>query len=298
MKDILHKFFNYAHSHALRLATVTLLVVGGVSQCALTYNLNKSNNMLENEIVRLNNELSQQREDSNIRLASLGSKLDILDSTVKPDEKRRQLIKLVRDAITENSANPPDIRTLNRIAIAIVDNSYTYNLTIAQVLAQMKAESDFNVKAQSRAGAKGLMQIMDATAEMIAAELGRPRYNIWDINTNVEFGCYYMAKRLHEFDGDYVYALRAYNFGADNVKKVIAGEMDMSMVREVNEDNKVVRYLSDRRGNFLQNDSGQRIVVNNTIPEEYRYPLETQNYVKSILKNRIVFRGYGLDKVE
>jgi transglycosylase-like protein with SLT domain len=294
----MHKFVNYARSHTFHFATALLLVVSVVSQCVIVYGMNKTNTELKAKVSELNTELEIQESDMSTRMASLNSKFDILDSTVKPDEKRRQHIKLVRDAITSSTNNPPDIRTLNRIAIAIVDHSYTYNLSIAKVLAQMKQESNFNPLAESRAGAKGLMQVIDDTAAEIADDLGRKRYNIWDISTNVEFGCYYMAKMLDHYKHDYVYSLRAYNFGPHNVDKVIAGEADYSIIREVIENDKTVQYLVDRRGRFLQDDNQQRIIIVGEVPEELRYPLETQRYIKHIVQFRRDFSEMGLDRIE
>ena len=298
MIDIMHKIVGYARSHTFHVATVLFLVVGGVSQGVIVYDLNKTNGELTAKIGEMNTSLETQQNDMGTRMASLNSKFDILDSTIKPDEKRRQLIKLVRDAITSSTHSPPDIRTLNKIAIATVDYSYMYNLSIAEVLAQMRQESNFNSKAESRAGAKGLMQIMDGTAEEIAEDLGRKRYNIWDINTNVEFGCYYMAKMMDHYNHNYIYALRAYNFGPVNVDKVKAGEADYSIIREVTENNNIVQYLVDRRGKFLSDDNQQRIVIVGEVPEELRYPLETQYYIKHIAEFRRTFSELGLDKVE
>jgi len=246
----------------------------------------------------ISSNLKSQEEEARVKLNALNSKLDILDSAIKPDEKRRMLIKTVREAIQDNTDKNVDIRTLNRIAISIVDHSYIYNLSIAKVLAQMKQESNFNPRAESRAGAKGLMQIIDTTAEEIAQELGKKRYNIWDINTNIEFGCYYMAKMLDHYDHDYIYALRAYNFGPHNVDKVKVGEADYSIVIEVEDNGNTTQYLVDRKGRFLTNDNGEKITVEGEVPEDYRYPLETQGYIKYIQANKVTFSEYGLDKVE
>ena len=228
------------------------------------------------------------------KFATISSRIDIVDSAIKPDEKRRMLIKTVRDAIKDNTDTPVSIRTLNRIAIAVVDNSFKYNLSIAGVLAQMKQESNFNAKAESHAGAKGLMQIIDPTAEEIASKLGRSRYNIWDIETNIEFGCFYMAEMLHVFENDFIYALRAYNFGPHNVKRVKfeGADYGRSVEREVNGVMKSV--VADKRGEPELDDEGQMIVVT----EDHRYPRETRGYVVNIVKNRGLFAEYGLDKVE
>jgi len=233
-------------------------------------------------------------KDTANRLDAIGAKLDIMDSTIEPDQKRRVLIKTVREAIASNSREANNIRTLNRIAIAIVDNSYKYNLSIASVLAQMKQESGFKVRAASHAGAKGLMQIIDPTADEIAHELGRSRYNIWHIETNVEFGCHYMAKMLNVFENDFIDALRGYNFGPHNVKKVKSGQVDYSRSIVSERAGVEIHVLIDKRGKILLDDNDNVIIVR----EEHMYPLETIGYIENIIKNRAIFSEYGLDKIE
>lgn len=228
------------------------------------------------------------------RVTALNSRLDIMDSSIQPDEKRRMLIKTVRDAIKDNTSQSLSVRTLNRIAIAVVDNAYKYDLSIAAVLAQMKQESNFDVNAQSHAGARGLMQIIAPTADEIAHELNRTRYNIWNIETNIEFGCYYMSKMLHVFENNYQDALRAYNFGPHNVKKVKAGEADYSNSILIDKDGVELHVLIDKRGQPLLDDNNKLIIVE----EEHKYPLETRDYVVYIKRNREIFSEYGLDKNE
>lgn len=188
--------------------------------------------------VRNNNEHLQQQitlltkgQDSLFLLSSEhaaqleinSSRIDIVDSAVLPDAKRRMLVTKIRNAITENTYSVPDVRTLNRIANAVADNSFKYNLPVANILAQIRQESSFNTVAKSVAGAEGLMQIMPETKSQIEHELGR-RFNSWDIYHNIEMGCYYMSEQLNTFK-NYDDALRAYNAGPMMVHKVKAGDV-------------------------------------------------------------------------
>jgi soluble lytic murein transglycosylase len=83
------------------------------------------------------------------------------------------------------------------------------------VLAVMRIESGFYNWARSRAGALGLMQIMPATGEMLARELGIPwegPETLFDPTVNVRLGVTYLSQ-LHARYGTWGPALAAYNWG-------------------------------------------------------------------------------------
>lgn len=91
-----------------------------------------------------------------------------------------------------------------------------YGLSRALVFAVIRTESGFNPNAVSSAGAKGLMQIKDETGKYIAERLGRAEYDLYDAETNVEFGCYYIKYLSLRFKDEKT-ALAAYNAGEGNV---------------------------------------------------------------------------------
>lgn len=81
------------------------------------------------------------------------------------------------------------------------------------VRAVIKVESNFDPQAVSHAGAKGLMQLMDATAASLGVE------NSFDAAQNIEGGVAYLAQQLQRFHGDVRLALAAYNAGPGAVQQ-------------------------------------------------------------------------------
>ena len=91
-----------------------------------------------------------------------------------------------------------------------------YGLDRALVFAVIKTESNFDKNALSNKGAKGLMQITDNTAKYIAQKLGAENYDVFNEETNVNFGCFYIKYLLNRFN-DLELAIVAYNAGEGNV---------------------------------------------------------------------------------
>jgi len=81
------------------------------------------------------------------------------------------------------------------------------NLRPELVLAVIHVESRFNRWAISRVGAQGLMQIMPFWLK----EIGRPGDNLFDLKTNLRFGCTILSHYLKKEKGNLVRALGRYN---------------------------------------------------------------------------------------
>ena len=89
------------------------------------------------------------------------------------------------------------------------------------VLAVIRQESEFDPKANSAVGAKGMMQLMTYTAKLVAKEAKLPYVKSKlksDPNYNIKLGSYYLAKLLEVYEGSYPFALAAYNAGPKRVK--------------------------------------------------------------------------------
>jgi len=88
-----------------------------------------------------------------------------------------------------------------------------HGLHSALVKAVIKAESNYDNRAISRAGAQGLMQLMPATARLRNVE------NPFNPGQNIDGGVRHLKYLLRTFDGDTKLALAAYNAGENAVRK-------------------------------------------------------------------------------
>ena len=91
------------------------------------------------------------------------------------------------------------------------------------VYAVIKQESAFDSKAISRVGARGMMQIMPATANIVSKQLklnySKKRLTS-DVQYNVSLGSYYLYSLIEDYDS-YLLALIGYNAGPRRVKRWI-----------------------------------------------------------------------------
>lgn len=88
-----------------------------------------------------------------------------------------------------------------------------YGIDPALIAAVVQVESGFDPRAVSPAGAKGLMQLMEATAAMLGVR------DAFDPAQNIDAGARYLRDMLQRFDGDVRLALAAYNAGPAAVER-------------------------------------------------------------------------------
>ncbi len=139
---------------------------------------------------------------------------------------------------------------------ASIVNKYSreHKLDKYLVFALIREESRFRANARSWVGARGLMQIMPRTGRSLAKQMGIGRFNLYNIDTNIKLGTYYLAQLIKQF-GSYSYALASYNGGPGRMR---------SRLRK-----------GARMGYVLTGEHLIELIGNN----------ETRNYVKKVLRS-------------
>ena len=91
----------------------------------------------------------------------------------------------------------------------------------AFILSIIRQESEFDLSANSHAGAKGLMQLMPYTAKLVAKQASLPYSRsrlTTDAEYNINLGSHYIAGLILEYEGAYPFAIAAYNAGPNRVR--------------------------------------------------------------------------------
>jgi len=89
------------------------------------------------------------------------------------------------------------------------------------VLALIRQESGFMADAQSPVGARGLMQLMPATATQMARSVGVPyaAARLDDPAYNIRLGSAYLSSLIDRFGGSYLLAVASYNAGPGRARR-------------------------------------------------------------------------------
>lgn len=110
---------------------------------------------------------------------------------------------------------------------SFIGHSRSAGIDPAWALGITHKESRFQSSARSSVGAGGLMQIMPATANMIARKIGSSG-SATSPDTNIRYGTWYLSDKAREFNGQIAAATAAYNAGSSPVKKWLPKSGSMS----------------------------------------------------------------------
>ncbi len=118
----------------------------------------------------------------------------------------------VSQAPLSRAQHSPTEDIMSRYGDLIDQAAEATSLDSTLIASVIKTESNGDPDAVSRAGAKGLMQLIDTTAEELGVE------NVYNPQENILAGSKYLKKMIDRF-GDVKLGLAAYNAGPGNVKK-------------------------------------------------------------------------------
>lgn len=95
------------------------------------------------------------------------------------------------------------------------------DLEPAHVAAVILAESSYRADAVSSVNAQGLMQLLPSTAEWIAGKFDETYTEgcLFDPETNIRYGCWYLGFLMDRYDGDKACTSAAYHSGQGTVDK-------------------------------------------------------------------------------
>jgi soluble lytic murein transglycosylase len=176
--------------------------------------------------LRLISEFGSQRDFESIAY--------YLDDTLDNPQELELLSNLAREAAFQRTALRSAKAGLRRGIVAVnaayplVDLPETVRQSTrpepALVLAIIRQESEFDAFAVSRVGARGLMQLMPATARLTASRVGvsyQPSSLTSDPHYNITLGAAYLGSLIDDYQGSYVLALAAYNAGPSRAREWI-----------------------------------------------------------------------------
>lgn len=128
----------------------------------------------------------------------------------------------IRGAIASDRWDDLELRFPAPHARLFADATREFNIHPAWALAVTRQESAFQNVARSGAGARGLMQLMPATARETARRFEIPLDDLERLNepdTNIRLGSAYLSQMLGFFNGNRVHATAAYNAGPGRVRQ-------------------------------------------------------------------------------
>ena len=200
-----------------------------------TYQVSKLTRELETSSIYIE-ELETAREKSKAQILELEAKVEEMEEVV--DRQYGEIIKLQQEIdakqgledllvdiiMTEGNPKPTEefARELSRLVISIskeYEETYGFENDIAMLMSIIRVESEFNPNCTSSAGAKGLMQLMDATGQAYAEKLGFKEYKPYDPEQNIRIAWYYYNINKEKMGEDK--ALVAYNQGYRNLTKAV-----------------------------------------------------------------------------
>lgn len=132
--------------------------------------------------------------------------MNILKRTLNP----RAAVAAMAFAALMAVGTPAHAETRAEVMRMIITEAEAMGLSPALALAVAQVESNFDARAESPKGARGVMQIMPGTAW----EMGVHPDELWDARLNVQVGIDFLQKLIKRYNGRWDLALSYYNGGS------------------------------------------------------------------------------------
>ncbi len=221
------------------------------------------------EMVRAVRMLAEIEGPDSDRVTAFARRISL--QTKKPDDYALSA-RLARDL------NRPDLavaaaRTAAQSNVTLIEAGYpvirvdaSSKPEAALVHALIRQESSFNPVIISSAGARGLMQLMPTTAQLVATKLGVKQHQdaklISDPQYNIRLGSAYIGDMIDRYNGSYVLAVASYNAGPSRVSQWL-------------------NTFGDPRGSGIDVVDWVELIPYN----------ETRNYVQRVMEALLVYRA-------
>jgi len=128
----------------------------------------------------------------------------------RPEQSESEILQIAREAM-ESAESKVEIAEILEIEAHIREVAVRYDIPPILVAAIVEAESEFNPRAVSRRGARGLMQLMPGTASSLQVS------DTFDPYENIEGGVRHLRGLMDRYHGNLPLVLAAYNAGEQAV---------------------------------------------------------------------------------
>lgn len=194
-----------------------------------------------------------------------------------------EAISLVDEALSENknlmNKNVIKLRQPKEFEELVSQYSNQNKIPLSVALGLIKQESSFRTDAVSSSNAVGLMQLVSATAKEVASDLKIKAIDfpqsLFEKELNIRFGTYYLRKLMRANTGNLPVALACYNAGIGRIWRWLRARDMLNELKSVH--------------------SSQ--ALNEIWIDELPWS-ETRYYVKSILRNELLYRWLAQGSIE
>lgn len=156
--------------------------------------------------------------------STLFASLYVIKNKVTEARDLYELRQTVSAFVEVNNYVKIDASDINLLTKEIYAAGKKYDVDPNLIFSVIAVESSINKNAVSPMGARGLMQLLPATAKSISEELGM-KYSghkgLSDVKTNITLGTYYLSKLSEKYNNNMKLYLAAYNYGPENIDSML-----------------------------------------------------------------------------